>query len=113
MDMHTVAAKVQTLVALRHFVAAFDIGHVVSKPTRLCTTMGAIMDASTRETLFFVQHKQYSLHHERTLLDARNMLPIATLRLGLFKRAPTYSVYVRTEHEETPCSFKFTVDGTT
>ena len=81
--MDAVAAQVQTLVALRHFVAAFDVSHVVSKPTRLCVTAHAATDVSSRETLVLVQSKTYSLHRERTLLDARNELPIATLRRPL------------------------------
>ncbi|ETI32068.1 hypothetical protein F441_20908 [Phytophthora nicotianae CJ01A1] len=113
MDMHEVASKVQTLVALRHFVAAFDAGQVASKPVQLRITPDAVVDVGTRETLFLIQQKQYSLHRQRTLLDARNELPVATLRLSMFNRTPTYSAYPRTEHEETPYAFKFTADDTT
>uniref|UniRef100_H3GGK0 Tubby C-terminal domain-containing protein n=2 Tax=Phytophthora ramorum TaxID=164328 RepID=H3GGK0_PHYRM len=113
MDMHEVASKVQTLVALRHFVAAFDAGQVASKPTQLRVRADSVVNTATRETLFLVQQKQYSLHRQRTLLDARNELPVATLRLSMFNRTPTYSAYPRTEHEETPCAFKFTADDTT
>ncbi|OWZ22489.1 hypothetical protein PHMEG_0002804 [Phytophthora megakarya] len=113
MDMHDVASKVQTLVALRHFVAAFDAAHVASKHTQLRVTADAVSDVATGETLYHIQHKSYSLHRQRTLLDARNELPVATLRLSMFNRTPTYSAYPRTEHEETPCAFKFTADDTT
>ena len=113
MDMKQVASKVQTLAALRHFVAAFDAVHVASKPTQLCVTADAVTDVASHETLFLIQQKSYSLHRQRTLLDGRNQLPVATLRLGMFNRTPTYSVYPRTEHEETPCSFKFTADDRT
>jgi hypothetical protein len=112
MDMHDAASKVQTLVALRHFVAAFDAGQVASKPQQLRVTADAVVDVASRETLFLVQQKHYSLHRQRTLLDARNELPVATLRLSMFNRTPTYSAYPRTEHEETPCAFKFTADDT-
>ncbi|KUF91547.1 hypothetical protein AM588_10003613 [Phytophthora nicotianae] len=44
MDMHEVASKVQTLVALRHFVAAFDAGQVASKPVQLRITPDAVVD---------------------------------------------------------------------
>ncbi|KAG7378945.1 hypothetical protein PHYPSEUDO_009275 [Phytophthora pseudosyringae] len=113
MDMHEVASQVQTLVALRHFVSAFDAGQVASKPAQLRITPDAVVDVATRETLFLIQQKHYSLHRQRTLLDARNELPVATLRLSMFNRTPTYSAYPRTEHEETPCAFKFTADDTT
>ncbi|RLN96380.1 hypothetical protein BBJ28_00003188 [Nothophytophthora sp. Chile5] len=113
MDMHAAAAKVQTLAALRHFVSAFDPSQCVSKPTQLRITANEVVDVATRETLYLVQQKHYSLHKQRTLLDARSELPVATLRLGMFNRKPTYSVYARTEHEETPCSFKFTADDST
>ncbi|EEY63458.1 uncharacterized protein PITG_03065 [Phytophthora infestans T30-4] len=113
MDMHDVASKVQTLVALRHFVAAFDAGQVASKHVQLRVTPDSVVDVATRETLFLIQHKQYSLHRQRTLLDARNELPVATLRLGMFNRTPTYSAYPSTDHEETPYAFKFTADDTT
>ncbi|POM65683.1 Hypothetical protein PHPALM_18565 [Phytophthora palmivora] len=113
MDLHEVASKVQTLVALRHFVAAFDAGQVASKPVQLRITADAVVDVATDETLFLIQQKHYSLHRQRTLLDARNELPVATLRLSMFNRTPTYSAYPRTEHEDTPCAFKFTADDTT
>lgn len=111
--MHEVAAKVQTLAALRHFVAAFDAAQVASKPTKLRITADAVVDVDTRETRYLIQQKQFSLHKQRTLLDGRNQLPVATLRLSMFNRTPTYSAYPRTEHEETPCIFKFTADDTT
>ncbi|CAH0480655.1 unnamed protein product [Peronospora belbahrii] len=113
MDMHQVVSRVQTIEALRHFVAAFDVTHVASKPIQLRVTADAVVDVMNQETLFLIQQKHYSLHHQRTLLDARNQLPVATLRLSMFNRTPTYSAYPRTEHEETPCLFKFTVDDTT
>ncbi|GMF52462.1 unnamed protein product [Phytophthora fragariaefolia] len=113
MDFQEVASKVQTLAALRHFVSAFDAGQVASKPLQLRITASSVVDAATRETLFLVQQKSFSLHRQRTLLDARNELPVATLRLSMFNRTPTYSAYPRTEHEETPCTFKFTADDTT
>ncbi|KAE8878071.1 hypothetical protein PF005_g30011 [Phytophthora fragariae] len=113
MDLHDVASKVQTLAALRHFVSAFDPSQVASKPLQLRITSSAVVDAATREPLFLIQQKSLSLHRQRTLLDARNELPVATLRLSMFNRTPTYSAYPRTEHEETPCAFKFTADDTT
>ncbi|EGZ25092.1 hypothetical protein PHYSODRAFT_311731 [Phytophthora sojae] len=113
MDLHEVAAQVQTLAALRHFVSAFDASHVASKPQQLRITPNSVVDAATSERLFHIQHKSLSLHRQRTLLDARNELPVATLRLSMFNRTPTYSAYPRTEHEETPCAFKFTADDTT
>ncbi|KAG7397837.1 hypothetical protein PHYBOEH_012099 [Phytophthora boehmeriae] len=113
MDLHDVASKVQTLVALRHFVAAFDAGQVASKHLKLRVTADKVEDVNNGETLFFIQQKNISLHKQRTLLDARNQLPVATLRLSIFNRTPTYSAYPRTEHEETPYAFKFTADDTT
>ncbi|KAK1934425.1 hypothetical protein P3T76_011034 [Phytophthora citrophthora] len=113
MDLHDVASQVQTLVALRHFVSAFDASQVASKPVQLRITSDAVVDVATSEKLFLIQQKQFSLHRQRTLLNARNELPVATLRLSMFNRKPTYSAYPRTEHEETPCAFKFTADDTT
>eukprot|EP00644_Phytophthora_capsici_P015009 jgi/Phyca11/555655/estExt2_Genewise1Plus.C_PHYCAscaffold_760073 len=113
MDLHEVASQVQTLMALRHFVSAFDASQVASKPVQLRITADAVVDVATSEKLFFIQQKQFSLHRQRTLLNARNELPVATLRLSMFNRKPTYSAYPRTEHEETPCAFKFTADDTT
>ncbi|TDH73318.1 hypothetical protein CCR75_008717 [Bremia lactucae] len=121
MDMRDVVAQVQTLEALRLFVAAFDAGQVAPKPARFRITPDAVLDENTPKKIFYIQQKQFSLHRQRTLLDVRNELPVATLRLSMFNRTPTYSAYRNTEHEEilmhvffettkTPCSFKFTVD---
>ncbi|CEG43153.1 Tubby C-terminal-like domain [Plasmopara halstedii] len=112
MDMHEVASKVQTLVALRHFVAAFDASQVISKSVQLRITSDVVVDEATGEKIFLIQKKHYSLHRQRTLLDARNGLPVAMLRLSMFNKTPTYSAYPRTEYEETPCVFKFTADDT-
>ncbi|KAF4320895.1 hypothetical protein BBO99_00003696 [Phytophthora kernoviae] len=77
------------------------------------TSPDKVVDVNNHETLFLIQQKSMSLHKQRTLLDARNQLPVATLRLSMFNRTPTYSAYPRTEHEETPYAFKFTADETT
>ncbi|KAF1786233.1 hypothetical protein GQ600_21656 [Phytophthora cactorum] len=113
MDMHEVASKVQTSRG-----AASLRGRIRRGPG--CLQAGAAPHHAGRgrergnaRDALSIQQKHYSLHRQRTLLDARNELPVATLRLSMFNRTPTYSAYPRTEHEETPCAFKFTADDTT
>lgn len=118
MDMHEVVTQVTSLVALQQFASAFDAAHCCEKATalRFVASGGgggalAFMDTETRELAFRVVDKSMSLHKERTVVDAHSNLPVATLRTSLMHRTPTYSAYARTEHEETPESFKFELEA--
>ncbi|CAI5744491.1 unnamed protein product [Peronospora destructor] len=87
MHMEQVATKVQTLAALHYFVAAFNAKWSATK--RYCLFSKNITRCTDSECCW---------------TDAISYL---------FNRMPTYSAYPRTEHEKTPCSFKFTADDTT